>query len=250
MACFPQDVDGFCPQDNGGGSLSQLFNAGGKAGTGKECGYEQFPTAESNALSPGVIAAIAITPVVIVLILASLYHIRQLKKQEERMKKRFIQQLARNIDIGESAKTLSAEKLLEAYKHIGGENGLISKIDLARWLNDLHMEFMSEADFDRLWETMDIDGKGVVEPMQFFSFLSECGPQFKQVSQEYGALPKSERLKLATRRLTNIAAFGEEEVQKMERRNNRRSRQPISPDAAASIRELNDKEFRKSITDD
>ena len=225
MACFPSDPNGQCFQDKGGGSLSELY--GNIGGTGKECGYVQFPPAPATGsrLSTGVIVAIAVTPVVVVLALAMLFHMHRLKDQEKRMKKRFIQQLARNIEIGESAHDISADKLLEAFKHIGGQDGLISKEDLGKWLNDLHMDFMSERDFDRLWDAMDMDGSGVVDPIDFTTFLAECGPQFKQVSREFAALPKTERRKLATRRLTNYGELGDEGVKQVERRNNRRCRQ-------------------------
>jgi hypothetical protein len=227
MVCFPTDPQGHCYEFREGGSLSQLY-AASLSGSGDECNYVQFPPPPSDSgLSPTVIACIAIAPVILVLAVSWLFHRRQLKRQETRMKKRFIQQLARNIEIGESARDISAEKLSEAFRHIGGEDGLISKEDLARWMNDLHMDFMSEADFDRLWECMDMDGRGVVEPLDFFAFLSECGPQFKEVHTEFSSLSKSERQKLATRRLSNLSSLGEDEVLRMERRNNRRSRQNV-----------------------
>ena len=94
-------------------------------------------------------------------------------------------------------------------------------------MNDLHLDFLSEKDFDRLWETLDMDGKGVVDPIDFVTFLSECGPQFKEVYNEYAALPKLEKMKLSQRRLTHIESMGEEEVLKMERRNEKRSRRAI-----------------------
>lgn len=140
------------------------------------------------------------------------------------MKKRFIQQLARNIDIGGSSKQISAKKLAEAYEHIGGQDGYISKVDLAKWMNDLHLDFLSEKDFDRLWDTMDMDGAGFVDPVEFCQFLRACEEEIEEVHSEYSALPKSEKMKLACRRLSNIKAFGQEEVEKMERRNDRRSR--------------------------
>ena len=228
MACFPDDPNGHCPAGQGGGSLSELFRAN-FVGTGKECGYVQFPPLpKDDNLHPGIIAAIAITPVIVMLALAVAYHVHRLRVQEQRMKRRFIQQLARNIEIGESARAIPAEKLLEAYKHIGGDDGVISKVDLAQWLNDLHMDFMSERDFDRLWGAMDMEGKGTVDTIDFTTFLAECSPQFKQVQKEYEEMPVSERRKLACRRLTNISDMGEEEVRQMERRNNRRSRAPIN----------------------
>lgn len=230
--CFPDDPESLCSEALGGGSFSKMFD--GRGGTGAECGYVLFPPPESDSLSPGVIAAIVITPVVVVLILAMMYHMHHIKAQERRMKKRFIQQLARNIDIGESARDIPAEKLSEAFKHIGGEDGMISKEDLARWLNDLHMEFMSDHDFDRLWDTLDMEGRGRVDPIDFFAFLSECEPQFKEVHDEYTAMPKTEKMKLAARRLSNISELGEEGVANMERRNNRRSRQMVNINAGSA----------------
>lgn len=236
MACFPQDSDGYCPEDNGGGSLSQLF--GDLGGKGDECGYVQFPVEKSSGttLSTGVIVAMVVTPVVFVLVLAMLYHMRQIKIQERRMKKRFIQQLARNIEIGESARAISADKLSEAFTHIGGAGGLISKKDLAKWMTDLHMDFMSEKDFDKLWDAMDMDGKGVVDPIDFFHFLDECKSQFKEVHEEFSALPKTEKIKISARRLSNLSELGEDGVADLERRNNRRSRCDVSVTRSSATR--------------
>ena len=229
MACFPDDPNGYCP--NGQGSISELYDSHG--GMGDECGYIQFPTDPIPETMPaGVIAAIAITPVVLVIVLGMLYHNYQLKEQEKRMKKRFIQQLARNIDIGTSALQISAAKLSETFEHIGGQDGLISKIDLAQWMCDLNLDFLSERDFDRLWETMDMDRTGFVKPIEFFQFLSECEKQIEEVHSEYSSLPTSEKRKLCTRRLTNYRNFGREEVERMERRNKRRNRQMILPQSA------------------
>ena len=247
MACFPDDPNGHCPRERGGGSLSEYY--ANRGGTGKECGYVQFPPDPAEGGLPvGAILAIAVTPVVIVLALAMIIHSRRLKEQERRMRKRFIQQLARNIEIGDSAHAISADKLLEAFKHIGGTDGLISKQDLAKWINDLHMDFISEVEFDRLWAFMDMDGNGYVDPIDFTTFLAECGPQFKQVHAEYSNLPKSERLKLATRRLSNFNELGEEGVLQMERRNNRRARQPIgNADLGSTL--SNPKSKRSSLCD-
>lgn len=238
MACFPQDSNGHCPENKGGGSLSQLFGLGGQ---GDECGYVQFPVDSGTTVSTGLIVAIAVTPVLVVLLLAALYHVYQIKKQEKRMKKRFIQQLARNIEIGESARAISADKLSDAFKHIGGKQGVIGKQDLAKWMNDLHMDFMSEKDFDKLWDAMDMDGKGVVDPIDFFHFLDGCKSQFKEVHEEFSSLPKTEKIKITARRLSNLEEMGEEGVRDLERKNNRRSRtNSTSPASKSFIQENND----------
>ena len=174
------------------------------------------------------------------------------------MKKRFILQLARNIDIGPSANIITAEKLSQTYQHISGHSSreftlttggnssgstgssststintasgeFISKQDLAQWMNDLHLDFLSEKDFDRLWETMDIHNHGYVDPIEFCIFLNECKTQFEQVHEEYNTMPKIEKMKLKTRRLSNIEAVGGEmeEIKKLERRIDRQSRRQL-----------------------
>ena len=155
------------------------------------------------------------------------------------MKKRFIQQLARNIEIGESARAISADKLSEAFQHIGGKQGVISKPDLAKWMNDLHMDFMSEKDFDKLWDTMDMDGKGSVDPIDFFHFLDGCKNQFKEVHEEFSSLPKTEKIKISARRLSNLNEMGEEGVRELERKNNRRSRVNSTSPASSSFTQNN-----------
>ena len=105
-------------------------------------------------------------------------------------------------------------------------------------MNDLHLDFLSEQDFDRLWDTMDMEGTGFVDPIQFCQFLSACEKQIAEVHKEYSALPKSEKMKLAYRRLSNISDLGEEEVARMERRNNKRSRQAIHSPSSKNSTEL------------
>ena len=65
---------------------------------------------------------------------------------------------------------------------------------------------------------MDIDDTGIVDPVQFIVFLSACGPEFELVYNQHKKLPKSERVKLAARRLTNIAMYGEDGVRQLENR--------------------------------
>lgn len=95
-------------------------------------------------------------------------------------------------------------------------------LDLRQWIQDVKMNFISESDFDALWNAMDIDDSGLVDPIEFIVFLSACGPEFEIVYREQKRLPKSERAKLAARRLTNISLYGEEGVLKLERKLERR----------------------------
>lgn len=111
MTCFPQDSSGYCHTDNGGGSLTELFAQYENLDTtGEECGYVQYPE-DAAKLSSGAIAALVIVPVVAVAIFATLCHIHRMRAQERRTKKRFVQQIARNIEISPNVRNIQAEKV-------------------------------------------------------------------------------------------------------------------------------------------
>ena len=195
--------------------------------TGQECGYVLYPTGppEEKLLSAGAIAGIVVAGVVLILAAFIGWHCYKLKRQERRYKKRFVQQVARNIDIGRRPGCIPPEKLAEEIQHIGGGKDVISKEDLSKWMHDIKLNFISQKDFDALWHAMDIDGTGQVDAVEFIVFLSACGPQFEEVYDEQLKMPKLERLKLAARRLSNISAHGMEGVRKIERRLEQNSRQ-------------------------
>jgi hypothetical protein len=220
MICNPKDKDGACPD----GNLATFYQESG--GTGSECGYVLFPPQPANpAISVGAIVGIVAAAVGLVLIVFSIWHYYKLKKQEKRYKKRFVQQIARNIEIGPSPGHIKPETLAEEILHIGQGKPIISKADLSKWIHDIKMEFISEKDFDALWHAMDVDDKGEVDPVEFIVFLSACGPEFEKVYNDLEKMPKIERLKLAARRLTNIAAHGEEGVRRIENKLDRSSRE-------------------------
>ena len=202
-------------------SLAVLYPKNG--GTGKECNYVQFPPPD-NKLNSKVVAGIVIGCVTFVGAISSIIYLYKLKQQERRFKKRFVQQIARNINIGPSPSCIPVEKLAEEVQHIGNNEGTITKSELLQWMLDVKLEFISDNDFDALWSAMDIDNKGEVNAIDFFVFLSACGSEVEEVYHEQRTLPKKERLKLAARRLSNINKLGETGVRKLqmklERNNN------------------------------
>ena len=223
MTCSPSD-----PQCD---SFAQFYPQAG--GTGNECGYVAFPppvvTVPKRLLSQGAIAAVAVGIILVIAIPLVLWHAYNLRKQRRRYKKRFVQQIARNIQIGPTPREIPAEKLAEEIQHISSrQNGIINKEDLQKWMFDIKLNFLSDKDFDALWNAIDVDGRGVVEPLEFFVFLSLCGPEFESVHQEISGMPKGERLKWATRRLTNYKLRGEVGVRKMEHDLERRARQNVA----------------------
>jgi hypothetical protein len=220
MICNPIDKDGACPE----GNLATFYHISG--GTGSECGYVLFPPQPPVlAISIGEIVGIVTAVVVLVVTIFSFWHCHKLKKQERRYKKRFVQQIARNIDIGPSPGHIQPEKLAQQILHIGQGKGIIRKDDLAKWMDDIKMDFISKKDFDALWHAMDVDETGDVDPVEFIVFLSACGPEFEKVYNSLENMSKLERLKLAARRLTNIAEHGEEGVRRIENKLDRNSRE-------------------------
>lgn len=191
-----------------------------RGGTGGECGYVAFPTLETDdrLLSAGAIAGVVLGSVTLVVILPLyLVYTILLRRQKARYKKRFVQQLARNIAIGPRPGSIPPEKLSEQIIHIGQGKETISKEDLAKWMLDIKMDFISDKDFDALWHAIDIDDSGQVDAIEFIVFLSACGPEFERVYREQESLPKTEKLKLAARRLSNLSHLGENGVRRLEK---------------------------------
>lgn len=110
-----------CTQECPEGNLSVLAS---NIGTGKECGYVLFPV---TSLSKGAVAAIVIGVVVAVLIPALLGHVCRIRRQKRRYKVRFVQQIARNIQIGPSPGDIPPEKLAKEILHIGKGKEKIGK---------------------------------------------------------------------------------------------------------------------------
>jgi hypothetical protein len=215
MTCPPNSQ---CPND----SLAVLYPKNG--GTGRECGYVQFPPLDQDGMDPKQVAGIVLGAVSFVFALSfSIYRIK-LHRQEKRFRKRFVQQIARNISIGPSPKCIPVEKLAEEVQHIGNSEGTITKGELLKWMLDVKLEFISDRDFDALWAAMDLDNRGEVNAIDFFVFLSACGSQFEEVYHEQLTMPKKERLKLAARRLSNINKMGEEGVRALQNRLERNTR--------------------------
>jgi hypothetical protein len=207
MTCSPTD----CPGDN----LQDLYRP--RVGTGQECGYIANPV-NMTGLKLSRWDVVAVILGVVVSIGAGLYvsyHVK-LKRQKKRFRKRFVQQIARNINIGPSPDCIPLDKLAEEVQYIGDKDGMITKEKLLKWMFDVKLEFISDRDFDALWAAMDHKNKGEVCAIDFFVFLSACGHEFEEVYHEQMAMPKTERIKWATHRLSNINKLGAAGVQALQ----------------------------------
>ena len=202
-----------------------------QGGTGDECGYIAFPqeSGSGSILSVGEILGVVVGAVAAVTIPLFVWYRVSLQRQQRRYKKRFVQQIARNIAIGPRPGSIPPKKLSEQILHIANGKDTINKSDLAKWMMDIKMEFISNKDFNALWNAIDIEGTGEVDAVEFVVFLSACGPEFEKVYKEQENMPKMERLKLAARRLSNISHVGETGVRKIERQLESSGRFATSP---------------------
>jgi hypothetical protein len=221
------------PNDCGNASMAELYSSNG--GTGEECNYIADPVLGYDGFfKPGVVVGIVVGVVALVLLVSTVIYKYKLHQQEQRYKKRFVQQIARNINIGPSPSCIPVDKLAEEVLHIGDQHGVITKPDLLQWMLDVKLEFISNRDFNALWAAMDPDNQGAVNAIDFFVFLSACGHQFEQVYREQQSMSKTERLKWAARRLSNINKLGEKGVRQLEMKLERGGRGGVASSSCTS----------------
>jgi hypothetical protein len=201
--CQPANPERACPTEAGG--AEKLFKEYEDVARveGRVCGY-----AAPNGLSAGAIAGIVIGCVMTACLAMSLYYLRRLHIQKKRYKKRLVQNVARNMSIAPSAGGISADKLAAEFAHIDQNgDGSISKSEMQAWLEDGKLGEITEKDFDAMWDAM--SGKDdKVSAIEFFVFLSGCGDAFDEVYKEQSTMNKSQKIALASRRLSVIAARG------------------------------------------
>lgn len=126
MTCNPLSE---CPD----GNLATFYT--NRGGTGKECGYELYPS--ERRLSNGAITGAALGCFFFVALVSIVLHQIRIRHQAHRYKKRFVQQIARNIEIGPSPGTIPSTKLFEQIMYISKRKGVIGKEDLRQWLLDI-----------------------------------------------------------------------------------------------------------------
>ena len=200
MTCAPGDEEGACPASSGL-SLFDQYKAYDRDDP-RKCGYVQYPTEESEELkvSKGGIAGIVIGCVAFLFIVGIVVMHRKRKADKQRIRERFVNQVAKNISIGDSPNSLTADELAKEIDHIGSGNGKIKKADLKKWLEDDKMGEVSDKDFEILWAAMDTDDSGEVDALEFCVYLSCCGKEFEKVHAEQAKMTKSERANWVAKR--------------------------------------------------
>ena len=129
-----------------------------------------------SSLKPSFIAAIAIVSIAIVAFALYALFKRNMRKQEERFKRHFAQQIAKSIQIEGSAKTINMtpEVLIQEFQKIDiTKDGQVSKEELWAFLQTEKAGKIRESDFNVLFESMDTSGDGMVDFIEFCAFLGK-----------------------------------------------------------------------------
>lgn len=162
------------------------------------------PYQEPDAqLKGGFIALFVILGVLGFLAGAIVYHRSAIDKQKKRYKEHFVQGIARNITIADSAGRVDPEQLKKEFDVIDKDGGgTISKDELKEFLKSGKVGDISDKDIDAMWAALDIDNSGEVDFVEFIAFLGTCGSEFETTHRKQKAMTKDEKLMYASQRLS------------------------------------------------
>lgn len=154
-----------------------------------EC--SESPYKEPNArLKAGVVAGFCIAGAVVILAIVTLMFVRRLKQQKERIKAHFASRIAATIDLGVDANiAMNPDALKAEFQKIdsgveGGGDGYLSKDELWEFMSSGKAGTITKKDFDVLFLTLDDDGNGKVDYIEFIKFLSACGAYVEREVQK------------------------------------------------------------------
>ena len=157
-------------------------------------------------MKPGAIAGFTILAIVVVALVAFFLHRQSVKKQKKRLRKQFAQQVAKRVDLRGSVSQLNPTDLLAEFKRIdqvGTSDGFISREELWEFVSSGKAGDMSEKDFNLLFDSMDVKGRGKVNFVEFCAFMSSCGEEIHELAtEEKENYNRDEKLYAASRRLS------------------------------------------------
>jgi Ca2+-binding EF-hand superfamily protein len=70
----------------------------------------------------------------------------------------------------------------------GTSDGFISREELGEFVSSGKAGEMSERDFNLLFDSMDIKGRGKVNFVEFCAFMSSCGKEIQELAKEEKAV--------------------------------------------------------------
>ena len=175
------------------------------------------------SMKPGPIAGFTILAIVVVAIVGFLLHRRSVKSQKKRLRKKFAQQVAKRVDLRGSVSQLNPTDLLAEFKRIdqsvvgGTTDGFISREELWEFVSSGKAGEISEKDFNLLFDSMDVKGRGKVNFVEFCAFMSSCGDEIHELAkEEKEGYSRDEKLYAASRRLSqrklDVTGGGQEDV--------------------------------------
>jgi hypothetical protein len=161
------------------------------------------------SMKPGPIAGFTILAIFVVAIIGYFFHRRSVKSQKKRLRKQFAQQIAKRVDLRGSISQLTPTDLLAEFKRIdqsvkgGTSDGFISREELWEFVSSGKAGEMSEKDFNLLFDSMDIKGRGKVNFVEFCAFMSSCGEEIHELAkEEKEGYSRDEKLDAASRRIS------------------------------------------------
>mmetsp|Transcript_26058 Transcript_26058/g.29273 ORF Transcript_26058/g.29273 Transcript_26058/m.29273 type:complete len:282 (-) Transcript_26058:143-988(-) len=161
------------------------------------------------SMKSGPIAGFAILAIGVVAIVGYFLHWRSVKSQKKRLRMQFAQQVAKRVDLRGSVSQLNPSDLLDEFKRIdksivgGTSDGFISREELWEFVFSGKAGEMSERDFNLLFDSMDVKGRGRVNFVEFCAFMSSCGDEIHELAKEKkGGLSSDEMLSAASRRIS------------------------------------------------
>lgn len=161
------------------------------------------------SMKPGPIAGFSILAIVVVAIVGYFLHRRSVKSQKKRLRMQFAQQVAKRVDLRGSISQLNPSDLLAEFKRIdksvvgGTSDGFISREELWEFVSSGKAGEMSEKDFNLLFDSMDVKGRGRVNFVEFCAFMSSCGDEIHELAKEKKeGYSRDEKLYAASRRIS------------------------------------------------
>ena len=106
-----------------------------------------------------------------------------IRRQKKRYQTRFVEQIVEDIGHKGSTLQLGPEELTREFRRIDTSNdGNIEKEELWNFVSSGKAGIMNRRDFNALFKSMDIDGNGAVNFMEFCSFMTTCGKTYRRGS--------------------------------------------------------------------
>jgi hypothetical protein len=162
-----------------------------------ECSVSPYQEPDAQ-LRAGVIAAICVLGAILIIIALLFYMQWKLAQQEKRYRANFAARVAETMDLRASVVMLTPEALAEEFERIDtglhdGGDGYISREELWDFLSSGKAGEMNQKDFNALFEALDTDGNGKVDFLEFCSFLSMCGEEFRVAREDHFGDTKARR---------------------------------------------------------